>query len=225
MLALYLFCLIVGGGLLAFTLFGADADGSDSFDAEHGGDFELEADQGGDFELDAGGDAVALDHVGGADPGGGLEHHGGWDPVRDFLSIRSLFYFLAGFGATGLLLDVLTAASTSVALVWAIATGLVAAFLAGSIYGWLRRSESGAVSREHDYLVGKPARVVLPVVAGRRGKVRLLSGEREVVLLARLYSGDDPDCARGSTVVIVEIEGDTALVTPAPSLPSESFQE
>ena len=215
MIALYLFCLIVGGGLLAFTLFGADADGGDS----------LELDHGGDFELDAGADAVDIDHAGGAEHSGEVQLHGGWDPVRDFLSIRSLFYFLAGFGATGLLLDVLTAASTPVALLWAIATGLVAALLAGSIYGWLRRSESGAVSREHDYLVGKPARVVLPVVAGRRGKVRLLSGEREVVLLARLYSGDDPDCARGSTVVIVEIEGDTALVTPAPSLPSESFQE
>ena len=215
MLALYLFCLIVGGGLLAFTLFGSDADGGDSLDSDHGADFELHADA----------EAVALDHAGSADHDGGLEPHGGWDPVRDFLSIRSLFYFLAGFGATGLLLDVLTTASTPVALAWAIATGLIAAFFAGSIYGWLRRSESGAVSREHDYLVGKPARVVLPVVAGRRGKVRLLSGEREVVLLARLYSGDDPDCARGSTVVIVEIEGDTALVTPAPSIPSESFQE
>lgn len=207
MTALYLFCLIVGGGLLLASLFGGDA--------------EADVDTGG-LELDG---AADLPDAGAADAGGGghaaAAHGVGWTLARDFFSVRSLFYFLAGFGATGFLIESLTGSSALTAVGMAILTGVVAAGIAGATYGTLQRSESGKVSRDTDYLVGHPAEVTLPVVAGRRGKIRILNHGREVELLARLYSGDDPDCARGSTVVIVDIDGDTALVTAAPSLPSD----
>lgn len=186
MTALYLFCLILGGGLLLLTVLG----GMDDADAEV--DAEIEAD-------------------------------GEWEGLQAFLSVRSLVYFLAGFGATGVLLDFFTSASSLAALLWAALIGLVGAAAASAVYRHLRGSESGAVSRDNDYLVGLPAEVVLPVVPGRRGKVRLLAAGREVQLLARLHGRDDPACERGATVVIVDIEGDTALVVPAPSLESEPF--
>jgi len=44
---------------------------------------------------------------------------------------------------------------------------------------------------------------------------------REVELLARLFSPEDGPCPRGSPVVIVEMDGETARVTPIPLLPSE----
>jgi membrane protein implicated in regulation of membrane protease activity len=192
MLPLYLFCLIVGGGLLLFSLFG-----------------------GTDHDADTGHVSHDADHPDTVDV------HSGLDIAKEFLSVRSLFYFLAGFGATGALLEATTDAASAAALVWAIATGMTAALAAGLIYGWLRRSQSGFVPRDSDYLVGLPAQVVLPVTAGHRGKVRTISAGREIELLAKLHGAGDEDCPRGMTVVIVDIDGDTALVAPAAALPSE----
>lgn len=187
MTALYLFCLILGGGLLAFTVLGGI------------GDADADADLDADADVDADAD-------------------GDWHGLQAFLSVRTLVYFLAGFGATGTLLELFTDASSPAALAWAIVVGIAGAIAAAAVYGYLRASESGAVSRDNDYLVGLPAEVVLPVVPGRRGKVRLLTSGREVQLLARLHGADDPACERGATVVIVDVDGDTALVAPAPAL-------
>lgn len=189
MLAVYLFCLIVGGGLLVVSALGiwhADA-----------------------AEIDT-------------DPSDGLHgaaEHG--DLPQEFLSARSLLYFLAGFGATGALMDGLTAAPTLVALTWAVATGVVAATAIATVYGWLRRSESGLVPLSSDHLVGLSARVIHPVEAGHRGKIVAVHDGREIELLARLFTAEDPDCPPGATVVIVDIAGETALVTPMPLLPSD----
>lgn len=185
MTSLYLFCLIVGGGLLLVSLLGF---GDDT-----------------DLEMDADADAG-----------------GGWGMAREFFSIRALIYFLAGFGATGFLLETLTAASDTAALLWALLVGVIAAAAVGAAFGFLRRSESGLVAGGHDYLVGMPAEVVLPVMGDRRGKIRLIASGREVELLARRFSPEDSDCARGTTVVVVDMDGDTALVTPAPFLPPDS---
>lgn len=189
MLAIYLFSLIVGGGLLLFSALAAgDGEGSEVHDAP---DHHVEA------------------HV----DGGTL--------FQEFFSVRAFLYFLAGFGATGLLMETLTPAPAGVAAAWAVATGLVAATAAGAAYGWLRRSESGLVPLDGGHLVGLAARVVLPVEAGHRGKVLAVYDGREIELLARLFSPEDGACPRGSTVVIVDLEGETALVTPIPHLPSE----
>lgn len=189
MASLYLFSLIVGGGLLLFTLFGGS--GADDAGGELHGDHHFDAELSGTM-------------------------------AHEFFSVRAVFYFLAGFGATGFLLESLTDASGAVAAVWAVATGLIAATAATLVYGWLRRSESGMVPMDHDHLAGLPARVLLPVRPGLRGKVVAEVGGREVELLARLYGSADPACPRGTTVVIVEVDGDTALVTPASFLPSET---
>jgi membrane protein implicated in regulation of membrane protease activity len=205
MLPLYLFALIVGGGLLVFSLI-----------AGHGGAHEVDGDA--DIEVDADGDADS-----------GIGHHdydgGDWAVLQTFLSIRSLLYLLAGFGATGTLIDLLTDASAGVSLTWAVVTGLIAAFIAAAIYAWVRGGDSGEVPTDPEYLVGMTARVVHPVVQGHRGKILALHGGREVELLARLYGSDDEGCPRGSEVVIVEVEGETALVTALPQISSESALE
>jgi membrane protein implicated in regulation of membrane protease activity len=176
MLPLYLFALIVGGGLLLFSVAGS--------------------------EMEMFGDA-----------GDGTMAH-------EFFSVRALSYFLAGFGATGFLVGVFTDASFLSTLLWAAATGIIASGSAALLYGWLRETESGVVATTSDHLSGLPARVVVSVTPGSRGKVLVVSDGREVELLARLYGSADPECPRGSTVVIVEMEGETALVTPAAFLPS-----
>ena len=190
MLSLYLFSLIVGGGLLLVSVLGVfDGDDAPESDSWHG--------------VAPGEAAVA----------------------QEFLSVRSLFYFLAGFGGTGTLLTAVGAGSAALVTLFALVTGLTAAGLAAMVYGWLRRSESGLVSADPDYLVGLPARVVVAMDGDRRGKVIAVHAGREVELLARPFSRDDPACPRGSEVVIVEIRGDTAFVAPLPALPSVSLED
>lgn len=196
MLALYLFCLIAGGGLLLLTFASPGADGDAS---------------------------VHHDPLGGAVLGDG--HPDGWMTARDFLSLRSFLYFLAGFGATGALLEVVTSAPAGVALAWAGGAGVTAASAAAALYAWVRRSESGLIPTESDYLIGVPGRVMVPLHPGQRGKILAQYGGRQIELLARLFREGDLPCARGDEVVIVELDGDTALVTALPSLPSGSLLE
>ncbi|HEX6925863.1 MAG TPA: hypothetical protein VF167_10535 [Longimicrobiaceae bacterium] len=199
MLPVYLFALIVGGGLLLFSLLsGGDHDSS------------VDADADADGELTA--------HAAHSD-------HGDWSLLQGFLSVRTLLYLLAGFGATGALIELLTDAGPLVSLLWAVVTGAVAATAAGSIYAWVRASGSGEVPSDPSYLIGVTARVLLPLDEGRRGKIVAVQGGREIELLARLYGREEESCPRGSEVVIVEVEGDTALVTPLPRLSSESTLE
>lgn len=202
MLPLYLFALIVGGGLLVFSLVAGHAEA-------HDGSIELDADADVDADLDA--------HV-------DLEG-GDWIVLQSILSIRTLLYLLAGFGATGTLIDLLTDASSVVSLLWAVVTGLVAAGLAAAVYAWVRGSDSGEVPTEPDYLVGMTAKVILPVVQGHRGKIIALHGGREVEMLARLFGAEDAVCPRGSEVVIVDVDGETALITALPQISSESSLE
>lgn len=182
MFPLYLFSLIVGGGLLLFSLLGLGGEEADA-----------------DAESETGLDAASL--------------------AQEFLSVRSLCYLLAGFGATGVLLELFTDAGGAATLAWSFATGTVAAMAVGALYAWARRTESGLVPMEHDYLVGLPARVIVPVEGERRGKVLAVQGGRQVELLARLHSTEDPACLRGTEVVIVDVDGDTVLVVPIPAFP------
>jgi membrane protein implicated in regulation of membrane protease activity len=197
MLPLYLFALIVGGGLLLFSLLTG------------GEDTEIEAVEGDGLEGLEAEDA-------GESP---------WEGVQDFLSVRTLLYLMAGFGASGTLIGLLTGAGPIVTLVWALMTGLLAALMSSAVYRWVRRTDSGVVPREPDYLVGATARVLLPVRSEARGKIVAVQGGREVELLARLFDHDEAPCPRGSEVVIVDIDGDTALVAALPLLPSDFSSE
>ena len=94
-----------------------------------------------------------------------------------------------------------------------------------AVYAWVRGSDSGEVPTEPDYLVGMTAKVILPVVQGHRGKIIALHGGREVEMLARLFGAEDAVCPRGSEVVIVDVDGETALITALPQISSESSLE
>lgn len=182
--AIYLFCLVVGGGLLLVTLIGGLGD--------------IDADLETDVDVD------------------------GWSGLGEFLSVRTLTYLLAGFGATGAILDGLTDTSAIVTLLVALAVGFLSAAAAGATYRYLRSSESGTVARDGDYLVGLPATVTHALEPGCRGKIRLLAAGREVELLARMHDPDEAPCVTGATVVIVDIDAETALVTAAPALETET---
>lgn len=189
MLALYLFSLIFGGGLLLLSLLGGE-----------GGEGEL------DLELDTG----DLEVEGLADAG---EVDGGGEAAAKIFSLRSLIYALFGFGATGSLLTWLGVGTLPTA-VTAVLGGLLSGALVSLVFGYLHRTDSGALPGDAD-LVGLPGRVVLPLGPGTsHGAVVVERGGRWIRLRALPHSTADGNPEAWGRVVVVEVEGGVAQVAP-----------
>ena len=126
-----------------------------------------------------------------------------------FLSTRVLSVFITafgGFGAVATYYGLGTLGSSGVAFL----SGL---FFAGLIYAFatfLYGQQASSGVRTQD-LVGRPARVIVPIPAGGVGQVRCQLGEELVDKIARVRDGSAvPDNA---AVTIAEVLGDTVIVT------------
>lgn len=188
MLALYLFLLVVGGGFAVLSLAG---------DALGGGG-ELELDGGVDLEIDA--DGI-----------------GWWEA----LSLQTFIYAAFGAGGTGTVLHLLWGGRQPLLTgMLAAGAGLASGALATLLLNYLKRSGSGDLPSESSF-EGLPASVTLPLRAGIPGRIRVRRGEREFVLRALPYGEGDPE-RQGEApleawreVVVVEVKGGVAYVTPA----------
>jgi hypothetical protein len=211
MLALYLACLVVGGVLLALSLFGggdSDLDVDVSADVEVSADLDVAADVDVPADVDAGGpdaDAGAGDDAGSEAAGQGVA------AAASLLSMRNLVFFLAFFGLTGTLLT-LGRSGANATLLTSLALGTVAAAVVHRLMGFLRASESGAVASETVF-AGARARVLIGISRTRPGKVTLEDGERTYELVARIHARAAVDhFERGDSVVVVRLQEGVALV-------------
>lgn len=188
MFGIYLFSAIVGVPLVAMMLVFGDAD----FDGDV--DVDIDADVDLDVDLDA-------------------DLAGGWfgDSVSGMLSIRSLVFFLAGFGAIGLVMGMVWGHAAVATAITAGIAGVAGAYTNSALTSWLKRNQvSGELSKDH--LEGTAGRVSVPVEAGRKGKVTVEVEGRPVQLTAAQYRSGDV-LQVGDRVVVVELdEGGTALV-------------
>ena len=131
--------------------------------------------------------------------------HGG----PGFLSTRVLSVFITafgGFGAVATYYGLGTLGSSGVGFLSGLFfAGLIYAF-ASFLYG--QQASSGVRTQD---LVGRPARVIVPIPAGGVGQVRCQLGEELVDKIARVRDGSAvPDNA---AVTIAEVLGDTVIVT------------
>ncbi|MGF1469266.1 MAG: hypothetical protein ACFCGT_24350 [Sandaracinaceae bacterium] len=204
---LYLFSLIVGGVLLGASIL---LGGHDDADVEGGGhldvDGDLDVDVDGDLDVDGDADAHAGHH--GHDTIGG---HGSFEGfLLTFLSLRFWTFFLAFFGLTGIVVDGLDLAGSSlVALLLAVGMGGAVGVGAVSAIRALTASSSGHLVRTRDY-IGKTARVIVPSRNGSLGKVRVDIQGSSVDLLAVGMEGEEIEGRE--EVLIVEMEGSKARV-------------
>lgn len=175
MLGVYLFSLVVGGGLLLFSVLGDIG--------HHGGDV--------------------------AHPGDASHDHDGFK----FLSLRTLTYFLFGFGATGAGLSWIWNGSGWLAFLLALTVGLALGTTSAAVFQYLRREESGAHESDQSF-VGLAGRVTIPLSFGAPGKVLVRRGDRSFELLARPLGSDAEAPDRWKSVVVVEMKGGTAVVAP-----------
>lgn len=215
MFGFYLFSLVLGGGLLLFSVLGDILGSGDTGDGQLdlGGDMDV----GGDMDL--GGDA----DLGGDDVGDLAGHdaaHVDHDAPFKIVSLRTATYFLFGFGGVGTLMTLLTD-SPLLTAVLSFGTGLAAAALVAVVFRWLSVTEGGGREEGEDLFVGLPARVTVPLGAGRRGKVLVRRGQRTFELMARPFDADASGMEGWRQVVVVDMERGTALVSPMEDVTAE----
>jgi membrane protein implicated in regulation of membrane protease activity len=199
MLELYLVALIIGAGLLLFSLFA-------------GGDHHGHADGDAHADVDAHGDAHGDGH-------GDADHHHGhldlgalsWLPLA---SLRFWTFFLAFFGATGTALFFIERGLgrwTTVAI--AAAMGYVCGAAAVAAFRYMRKSQTSSALAVDDY-IGETAVVRVAVARGKIGKVRLEIKGRTVDLLAETEE-DQPFAISEPAMVYALTERGHAIITRA----------
>ena len=185
MLTAYIFCLVVGGCLLALSFFGDFLDG----DVDADGALELDGEVAGDA---AGADFTRI------------------------LSLRALVYALFGFGATGAMLHaVWSGGRPALTAVVAGGMGLASGALISTVFGYLKRTETGAIEGE-EALVGLRGEVRMAITEGAVGQVRIRSGGRRFRMRARLDQLEESGATleAGRAVVVVGVKEGVALVAP-----------
>lgn len=168
------------------------------------------------FALIVGGALLLFSLFGGSDHGDtDFSHDGGHSPAQ-WLSIRTLMYFMFVFGGVGAILTkTWSPAMSPFVFGLALLAGAGVGTAVSAAFSFLRRTDSGYRDGD-DSFVGLTARVMIPISASGPGKVRVSRGDRTVELLARPY-----DRAAASTsapdwkdVIIVEMARGTAIVAP-----------
>ncbi len=212
MIWIYVAAAIFGGVFLVpMLLSGLDIGGGD-LDVE-GADADLDFD--GDVELDGvGADGV---DVGGDGPDGasaGVDVGDG--PLgavfASLVSFRTLVFFAAFFGAAGIVFTALDYGSITTALS-SILVGGFAGTANSVLFGLVKNSESTSQLTDR-ILQGRAAVVVLPMGEGRPGRIRVDLGGQPQFLVARpVDDGTSQQFDVGASVVVVEIENGTAMVT------------
>ena len=188
MTGVYAFAAIVGWPFLLFFVF---------FEGE-GGDVDA------DFDVDIDVDAD-LEASGGM--GGGIAA-----AVLSLLSFRSIVFFLAFFGATGLILTALSTGS-AVALVVAIALGLFAAGLNNRVFRYLKSTSVGTDVSDR-VLSGAVGRVTVPISVTSKGRITCeVEGQTINLTAVPFDANEDGEFAVGESVVVVEVNQGTARVS------------
>jgi hypothetical protein len=224
MTSVFVFALIVGGGLLALSLLGdlfgaGDAD----FDTDLGTDLDLDTDLSIDTDVAIDGDLgldtdMAVDDMAPDAAAASGELSTDLAGAIRIFTIRNLTYFLFGFGAMGWLValmrpDLPVWAVTAVAVL----AGSLTAGIAAVVFGWVRATDSGWQAEEASF-VGCEARVVLPVHHGKGGQIMVRRGDREHELRALPFDTRAVEPERWRSVVVIEMDGGTARVSPMESL-------
>ncbi len=187
MFVVYVFCLLLSGGLLGAAVF-ADFLDLDVADVDTDVDVDVDA----DLEVETETDIQAF----------------------KIFSIRGLLYTLLGFGLVGTALSLLWGgANAGLTAAVAGASGVVSGYLATAIFSWLKRSDSGARLEESSF-VGLMGRMTVPFSAGGTGQVRVERGDRFYDLLAVPYERGVGDASEWRSVIVVEMKDGRALVVP-----------
>ena len=203
MFGFYLASAIIGWAFVGLFLFGGiDTDVDADFDAD------IDADLDADFEADLDGD-VSAGGIASSIASAGLS----------LLSFRSIMFFLAFFGLTGMVLNIIDAGFAAT-LVAAIGVGVFAWIFNSFVFRALKVADVSSTLRKSD-LRGALGEVVLPINPGHRGRIAIEVGEQRRYLTAESHvAAKQASFAVGDAVVVVELNKGAAQVAPVEVLDS-----
>lgn len=136
------------------------------------------------------------------------------NPVQ-WLSVRTVIYFLFVFGGVGAVLTrSWPAGAWPLILVVAAVAGVGVGGAVSAAFGYLQRSGSGDRDSDESF-VGLTGTVTLPIGRSGTGKVFVTRGDRTFELLARPLDRADGDPSRWRSVVVVEMKQGIAIVAPS----------
>ena len=179
--AAYWICLIVGGGLLILSSLGGGDHPDVDVHAATG--FDVQADMPAHADVDAGGVDAHVD-AGHADVGH-ISHAHSAASISTWFSIRFVVFFIAMFGAVGVILTYLTPVRPGLTFSLALLAGLCCGQGAHYVSRLVLRTGGNSTTQPQDY-VNKLARVTIPVVHPDPGEVaiQVRSGERYLPAVA-----------------------------------------
>ena len=151
----------------------------------------------------------------------GIEDHEGHafhsDTDTDWgriFSLRNATYFLFGFGAVGVLLNLAWGDDRDVfTFAFALATGLFAWAISYVAFTYLRRTDSSRWLGD-ELLIGRVGEVSLPIVRGGMGKIIVSKAGQTQELLAKPLDDDAPDPETWDSVIVIEVRDGVAIVAP-----------
>lgn len=202
--AAYWVCLIVGGGLLLLSALGGHHGGAD-VDAHAGLDFHADAEAGAGFHAEA--DAAAGDVH--ADLGAADAAHSALS-LATWFSLRFVVFFMAIFGAVGVVLSYLTALGRGATLTLALLAGLLAGQGVHHLFRAVRRASGNSTPQPRDY-VHRLGRVTIAIRPPEKGEVsiQVRDGLRYLPAVA---AGGQAAFGVGDEVVVVAYRGGIAEV-------------
>lgn len=219
---IYVAATIFGGSFLIPMILGGLAS---DVDADFGGDVgdgldldaDLEVELDAEVEFEAGAELEAVD-AGAADAASGSAFDGALGAVfASIVSFRTVVFFLAFFGAAGLVFGWLGYGSIAT-FGSAVLIGLIAAVINATMFGLLKHSQPNSQISDRT-LEGRWAKVVLPMTLEQRGRIRIdLSGQPQYLVAKPVDDGSKQQFDVGTSVVVVKVENGTALVSPVPEL-------
>ncbi|MFH1731206.1 MAG: hypothetical protein ABIF82_06110, partial [Planctomycetota bacterium] len=175
----------------------SDADVSVDTDVDVGFDADVDLDADGAFDVDA--DGVDLSHA-----------HTDVAALSTWFSMRFVVFFVAIFGAVGVILRHLTALETGLAFIVALVIGLIVGQVAHHVFRVIRRTSGDSTPRPQDY-VNRLARVTIAITPPNKGEVaiQVRSARRFVPAVA---TGEVPGFNAGDEVVVVGYRAGVAQV-------------
>ncbi len=196
MFGFYLASAIIGWAFVGLFLFGGiDTEVDADFDADIDVDVDLDADLDGEIDVSGSGIASSIASAG-----------------LSLLSFRSVMFFLAFFGLTGIVLNIIDA-SFLATLIAAIGVGVFAWILNSFVFRALKVADVSSSLKKAD-LRGAMGAVVLPISPGHRGRVSIEVGAQRRYLTAEPYAADETAFAVGDGIVVVEVNKGVARVAP-----------
>ncbi len=196
MFILYLSCLIFGGILLGASFIMGDSHGSHELDA-HAGGHDL---SGGDPDL-----SHDVDHS------GDIDHQGDAADAAKFLSFRNIIFFMAFFGLTGTVLELMSA-NFLITLAASVGIGAMSWVTGHKFYKYLLTSQSGE-SLQLGTLKGRTGKVLLGLSGKEKGKISVCAGGNTIELKAKISDASKKNQFKfGDRVLIIEVKDNMAYI-------------